>query len=321
MKAVRIVRVGQLVIDDVQLPRRANGESLVRVAAAGLNRADVLHLRGKYPPPTDAPAEIPGLEFSGAIDTPSENSRFQPGQRVCGLTGGGAQAQYIAIADSLLMPTPDNVSNEQAAGIPEAYITVHDALITQAHLQPGETLLVHAIASGIGIAAIQIAKLLGCRVFGTTRSAEKRERVRSLGADLVSLPDSFEHEVLAATSGHGVDVVLDPVGGAYFERNLNVLAERGRLILLATLSGSSTSLSLAMLITKRLTVIGTMLRPRTLSEKAAAVSAFAKDLLPKFANGELHVVIDRVFPLDRVVEAYDYMEQDKNIGKIVIAIS
>ncbi len=318
MKALRIGDAGELAIVDVAKPKPKPKEALVRILAAGLNRADVSQRRGKYQAPPDVPADIPGLEFAGVIEEAA--TRLQPGQRVFGLTGGGAQAEYIAIPEDLLLAVPDGISDIEAGAIPEAYVTVHDALFTQAALRRGERLLVHAIASGVGLAALQVAKAFGCEVYGTSRSPEKLERVRSMGIDLACGPDEFEQRIGSATHGEGVNVILDPVGGAYFKSNCNVLATCGRLVILSTMGGSNVEMSLALLMTKRLRVFGTMLRNRSLEEKTAAMRAFARDLMPLVESGQLKPVIAATYPLERATEAYEMMERNRNVGKIVLVL-
>lgn len=319
MKALRIEADGELAVVERPTPQPKAGEALVRVRAAGLNRADVAQRRGRYPAPPDAPPDIPGLEFAGVLEA-GVGKRLHIGQRVFGLTGGGAQAEYIAIPEELLLGVPESTSDIEAGGIPESYVTAHDALCTQAALQPGERVLIHAVASGVGLAALQIAKVLGCKVFGTSRSAEKLVRVRTMGIDLACSPEAFDEHVLSITDGEGVDVILDPVGGAYFEGNVKVLRMRGRLVIISTMGGSDVGLSLATLMRKRLRLIGTMLRNRSLQEKSAAIQAFARDLLPWFGSGELKPVIDATYPLARAAEAYAAMEANKNFGKIVLSL-
>jgi NADPH:quinone reductase len=319
MKALRIEPNGELTVAQVPLPKEKLGEALVHIHAAGLNRADVSQRLGKYPAPPDAPADIPGLEFAGVVEV-SPTSRLRRGERVFGLTGGGAQAEYIAIPEALLLPTPSNLSNVEAAGIPEAFVTAHDALFTQASLRRGERLLIHAVASGVGLAALALAKSAGCTVYGTSRTPQKLERVRSLGIDLALEPKGFDDRILHATNGTGVDVILDPVGADYFERNLAVLANRGRLVVISTMGGANAQLSLSTLMRKRLHLIGTMLRNRLLAEKVAAVQAFARDMLPLFTSGSLTPLIEATYPLSRAVEAYDAMEANRTFGKIVLTI-
>jgi NADPH:quinone reductase len=319
MRALRIAEGGDLVLAQVPTPQPRDREALVRIRAAGLNRADVSQRRGKYPAPPGFPQDIPGLEFAGVVED-AGTTRWRAGTRVCGLTGGGAQAEFIATPGDLLLEIPPDVSDVEAGAIPEAYITAHDALVTQAALRARERLLIHAVASGVGIAAVQVAKALGCTTFGTTRTPEKLKRMEGIGLDFGCKPERFDEAILAMTAGAGVDVILDPVGGAYFERNLNVLGQLGRLVILSTMGGASATLAIPVLMRKRLRVMGTMLRNRSHEEKAQATQAFARDLLPLFAGGALKPVIDAVYPLERAVEAYQAMESNRTFGKIVLTV-
>jgi NADPH:quinone reductase len=319
MKALRIGPSGELTVAEVPRPKEKPGEALVRIHAAGLNRADVSQRLGKYPAPADAPADIPGLEFAGVVEV-SPTNRLRRGERVFGLTGGGAQAEYIAIPEMLLVSTPSKLTDVEAAGVPEAFVTAHDALFTQASMRRGERLLIHAVASGVGLAALALGKFAGCTVFGTSRSAKKLERVRSLGIDLALEPEKFDEHILRATNGTGMDVILDPVGADYFERNLAVLANRGRLVVISTMGGANAQLSLNTLMRKRLQLVGTMLRNRLLAEKVAAVQAFARDVLPLFASGGIKPVIEATYPLSRAAEAYDAMQANRTFGKVVLTI-
>lgn len=322
MKALRIVSGDppQLAIADLPEPKPGPGEVLVRISASGVNRADLLQRRGLYPPP-DAPADVPGLEFAGAVAALGSGvTAVALHQRVFGLCSGGAHAQYIVSSQDLLMPVPEHVSEVEAGAIPEAYVTAHDALVTQAGMRRGERVLVHAIGSGVGIAALQIARMWGCEVFGTARSPNKRERAEAFGA-AVCPPESFDEEMLKRTDGKGVDVILDPVGASYFERDVRALATLGRLVIIATMAGTTATLALPILMRKRLRIIGTMLRSRSLEQKVAATRAFERDLLPKFASGELKVVIDQIYPLEQASAAYDYVEENRNFGKVVLTMS
>ena len=327
MKALRITRPGGsdvLEIAEVPTPKPRADELLVRVRAAGLNRADILQRKGHYPPPPGFPEDIPGLEYSGevaALGTHVKN--FKEGQRVFGLTGGGAQAEFLTIPASLALLVPDVLSDIEAGGIPEAYITAHDALFSQASLVSGDTVLVHAIGSGVGIAALHIAKALGCHVFGTSRSADKLVRALELGLDVPIdvTKELFDDAVMRATHGRGVDVVIDFVGADYIERNLNALAVKGRLVWVSTLSGANAQLAINVVMRKRLRLVGTMLRHRPLDEKVAATSLFADAVLPLLAAQSIKVPIDRVFSLGQAAEAHRYMEGNQNFGKVVLSIS
>jgi len=326
MKALRITRPGGpevLEIAEVPTPQPRADELLVRVRAAGLNRADILQRKGHYPPPPGYPEDIPGLEYAGDVAAlGSDVRRFRVGQRVFGLTGGGAQAEFVAIPAALVLSVPEGLSDIDAGGIPEAYITAHDALFTQGSLTAGDTVLVHAVGSGVGLAAMQIAQAKGCKVFGTSRTASKLARAVELGLDVPIdvTKELFDDAVMRATHGRGADVVIDFVGADYFERNLNALAVKGRLVIVSTLSGASTQLPINIVMRKRLRVVGTMLRNRPLEEKVLATQLFAGAGLPLLAAQSMRVPIDRVFPLGQAAEAHRYMEQNKNFGKVVFSV-
>ncbi len=331
MKALTIVAGDPPHLQIVQraTPTPGPHQVLVRVAASGLNRADLLHLRGNYPVPADAPPDIPGIEFAGTAEALGPDcSIVSRGERVFGLASGGAHAEYLVSPEELLMSVPRSLGDVEAGAVPEAFITAHDALFTLAALQPGERILIHAIGSGVGLAALQLAAAWGCQSFGTTRSQRKiaevtrlrRERPQAVGSVAALLPDAFDAHILKETDGGGVDVILDPVGAPYFERNLNVLAPRGRSVCIATMGGSTVSLSLSVLQRKRLKLIGTVLRNRTLAEKVQATRAFERDVVPKIAAENLSPIVDRSFSLEQAPDAYKYMEENRNFGKIVLTM-
>jgi NADPH2:quinone reductase len=326
MKALRITRPGGpevLEIADVPTPEPKADELLVRVRAAGVNRADTLQRRGHYPPPPGYPEDIPGLEYAGEIAALGSHVRhFHAGQRVFGLTAGGAQAEFLITPEVLTLSTPEGLTDVEAGAIPEAYITADDALFANGALRPGETVLVHAVGSGVGIAAMQIAKSNGCRVLGTSRHQEKLDRAVELGLDLPIdvTTQLFDDVAMRATHGRGVDVIIDFVGADYFERNLNALAEKGRLVFVSTLSGAQVQLPIDVMMGKRLRFAGTMLRRRSIEEKTAATRAFADRVLPLLANRAIAVPIDHVFPLAEAAAAHRYMEENKNFGKIVLKL-
>jgi NADPH:quinone reductase len=326
MKVLLIAQPGGpevLTIGDRPTPSPKAGELLVHVRAAGLNRADTMQRRGHYPPPPGIPTDIPGLEYAGEVAAVGQGVRhFRVGQRVFGLAGGAAQAEFIAVPETLALPVPDNLSDIEAGAIPEAYITADDALFANGMLVPGEAVLVHAVGSGVGLAALQIAKSFGCKVLGTARGNAKLLRAIELGLDVGILPkvEPFDEAVLRATNGRGVDVVIDFIGAEYLDRNLSALAPRGRLVFVSTLSGPTAELSIATLMRKRLRLAGTMLRYRSLEDKIAATQAFAERVLPLLANGAIKVPIDSVYPLEEAAAAHRHMEENKNFGKIVFTI-
>jgi putative PIG3 family NAD(P)H quinone oxidoreductase len=321
MKALHLRGFGGpevLEVVDVPAPGPPRGEEiLVRVYAAGVNRADILQRRGHYPAPAGSPADILGMEFAGEIRAIGDGVReLRVGDRVMGIVGGGAQAEFVLTTERLVVRVPDAVTDIEAGGIPEAYITAHDALFTIGSLHSGERVLIHAVGSGVGIAALQLAKAHGCTVFGTSRSDEKLEKATALGLDVAINPAIDAFEAIA----HDVDVIIDFIGAPYFEKNLSALALRGRLISVSTLGGTDVSLSLRTLMAKRLRVAGTMLRSRSDEEKAEATSAFARDAGPLFASGAVRVPIDKVFKLEEAAAAHRYVEENKNFGKLVFSV-
>jgi NADPH:quinone reductase-like Zn-dependent oxidoreductase len=348
---------------EVPTPEPGIGEVRVRVRAVGLNRADLLQRRGHYPAPPGAPAQIPGLEYAGMVDDVGAGvTRWRPGDRVMGIVGGGAYAEAVVVHEREALPIPSNLDFDAAAAIPEAFLTAHDALFTLLGLTSGEDLLVHAIGSGVGLAALQLAHAAGARVIGTSRSAWKLQRALELGLDsaidtgeaagesaggsgrAVGSPEAvgggagsvggevqpsgsatggkggkgFDDVVLRETGGAGVAAVLDLVGGAYLAGNLRALASRGRVVVVGLVAGRSAELDLGLLLSKRLTLIGTVLRSRSLEEKVAVAEAFRANALPLFEEGRLRPVVDRVFSFDEVGAAQAYMEENRNFGKVVL---
>lgn len=328
MRAAFIARFGDpdgLEIRDVPEPAVPPRHVLVRVAAAALNRADLLQRMGKYPPPAGIPKEIPGIEFAGSIvRCGPESARWREGDRVFAITGGAAQAQYVSVHEDVLAAVPANLNDAEAAAIPEAYITAYDALLTQAGLKAGERVLIHAVASGVGLAAVQICRAWGAIPYGTTRSASKIAAARALGLEQgLAVRDDVTKELDATqvwTGGIGFDVVLDLVGGAYTPASLAVLAPLGRLMLLATLAGASATLDLRRLLSQRLTVRGSVLRARSLQEKIAVMRAFSEDVVPRLASGVLRPVLDSTYPLERAAEAYARLASNESVGKVVLLL-
>ncbi|MGI9068701.1 MAG: NAD(P)H-quinone oxidoreductase [Pyrinomonadaceae bacterium] len=329
MKAVVITSHGGpevLDVREVETPARPTADRVcVRVHAAGLNRADVLQRLGHYPAPPGYPQDIPGLEFAGEVENVGpEAGLWKPGQRVFGITAGGAQAEYVIVPENHLAEIPANLDWAEAAAVPEVFITAHDALFTRASLQSGETMLVHAAGSGVGTAAIQLAHAVGARAFGTSRTAEKLERAREYGLRNAVVvnddPQVFAGAIQEWTSGRGVNVVIDLVGGAYLEANLSALAQKGRLVLVGTTAGAKATLDFGAVMRKRLTIIGTVLRARSAEEKATATRLFADHVVPLLAEGIVRPVVDRVYDLEEVREAHLRMESNESFGKIVLLI-
>lgn len=329
MKAVYITefgRNGNIEIRDVpEPPKPLAAQILINVKAAGINRADILQKKGFYPPPSGYSPNIPGLEFAGEVVGRGENAeRFSIGERVLGITAGEAQAEFLIIDERLAAKIPDAMSFIEAAAVPEVFITAHDALFTQACLQAGERLLIHAVASGVGLAALQLAKALGAGVIGTSRTPSKLRKCKPFGLDgsvVAGGKIDFAGAVMELTNGAGADVILDLVGGAYFEQNLNSIAETGRIMLVGLTAGSKAEFDLGIALSKRLTITGTVLRSRSIAEKAVAVANFERDVLPQFSNGKLRPNLDRVFELQEIAAAHEYIESNESFGKAVIRLS
>ena len=329
MQAIVIVSSadgGTLECRDVPEPTPRPGELLVRVRATGLNRADLAQRRGAYPRPAtggDSALNIAGLEAAGEVAGLGEGvTGFALGDRVMAMCAGG-YAEYTTIDHRLAVRVPERLSWEEAAAVPVAYMTEHDALITNACLQAGESVLVHAASSGVGVAAIQIAKLWGAKpVMGTSGVTEKLAALASQGLDrgINYRTENFAEAVLAATNGAGVDVVIDHVGGPHFHDNMRCMALRGRLVSVGRLGGKMGELDLDFLALRRLHLIGVTFRTRTLAERIAVTQRFAADLLPALADGRLRPLINRVFPLRDALAAQDYMASNGQIGKIVLTV-
>jgi NADPH:quinone reductase len=324
MQAVVITRFGGpevLAIQKVETPVPVGDWVRVRVRAAGLNRADLAQRAGFYPAPAGSPADIPGMEFAGEVDAvgPFVTS-WKSGQRVMGIVGGGGQAEYVLAHEGQLIEIPENLDFVQAAAIPEVFITAHDALFTQADLKMGERLLVHAAGSGVATAAIQLARAVGATVYGTSRTASKLERAKTLGLEVGLTATNFATEIEQLTHGEGVHVVLDFIGAPYMQQNLASLTPWGRLVFLATLGGSEANVDLRVVMAKRIQIRGCTLRSRTLEEKLQAIRLFATQAIPLFANSTLLPIVEEVFPWHDIARAHTIMAENNNFGKLVLRI-
>ncbi|WP_337176819.1 NAD(P)H-quinone oxidoreductase [Paludisphaera sp.] len=327
MKAVVIKGKGGpevLRVEDVPRPE-ARGESvLVRVHAAALNRADLLQARGLYPAPAGVPADIPGLEFAGVVEAvgPDAEGQAKVGDRVFGIVGGGAQAEYLTTHPRTLARIPDGLDFTRAAAVPEAFITAHDALATQGKLTPGEAAVIHAAGSGVGTAAVQIAHAMGCLTIGTSRTAGKLDRARALGLDvaIVNPSGEFAEEVKAHTDGEGAPVILDLLGAKALAENLKAVARRGRIVVVGLLTGAKAEFDLNAMLARRATIVGTTLRARPLEEKIAATRLFAASVVPWLERGVVKPVLDSTFPIDAVGKAHEHLASNASFGKVVLTL-
>lgn len=316
MKAILVPKPGgpeALVYGDAPDPVPGPGEVLVRIRATAVNRADLLQCEGKYPPPPGA-SEILGLEGAGEVDG--------TGQKVFFLLPGGGYAERAAVPRDMLMPVPASLSLAEAAAIPEAWFTAYLNLFREGGLKAGERLLVHAAASGVGTAAIQLAKRAGCSVVATARSEKKCDALSALGADLVvdTSRQEFLSRIEAKFGKDSVDLVLDSVGGPLFSPNIRSLRRGGRIVLIASMAGPGAEIDLRAVLSKRLRIIGSTLRSRPLEEKVALTQEFVRDVLPAFADGSLAPVIDCAYPLRNAAEAHRRMAANENVGKIVLLV-
>ncbi len=325
MRAVlpwRLEISGAIAVGDLPAPLPGPGEVRLHVTAAGLNRADLLQMRGQYPPPPGA-SSVPGLECSGEIaELGAGVEGFRPGDRVMALLAGGGQAEEVVVPAGQLMAVPANLSLEEAAAIPEAALTSWTNLVVEGRLRAGETVLVTGATSGIGTFAVQMIRELGGQVVAAARSAERLERLREFGVDrLVPLDADFPAGVRAATGGRGVDLVLDLVAGEWLQPTFECMAEGGRLILVGLTAGRRAQLDLGWLLRRRLRLVGSVLRSRPAAEKAELVRGFAEWGLPRLADGRLRAVVDRHFPLAEAMSAYACLEDQRPLGKIVLLCS
>lgn len=330
MRAI-VITDQKLELQDVDRPQLLSPLDVrVRVRAAGVNRADLMQRMGRYPAPPDAPADIPGLELAGEIDAVGAAVRdVKPGDRVFAIVSGGAYAEEVVLNARLVAPIPDGIDFVHAAALPEAFVTAYDAMVVQAGLAAGDVVLVHAAGSGVGTAAVQIARAIGARVIGTARTAEKLERAKELGLAAGIVPGhhprdektpSFAEQVRAVNGGRGVDVVLDLVGGAYTTESLEALDDKGRLVLVGLMAGARAEVDLGLVLRRRLRVFGTVLRARPLEEKILAAQVLAHRIAPLVSEGKLRAVVDRTFPLEQAADAQSYMASNTGFGKTILTI-
>ena len=319
-----------LSLSEVPAPEPGPAQIRVRVETAGLNRADILQRRGRYPAPPGWPADIPGLEYAGTVDTTGgEVSRWRPGDRVMGLVGSGAHAEYVVVHEEEALPIPPGIGMVEAAAIPESFLTGWDALVTRGRLAAGERVLLHAVGSGLGTAMVQLARRIGATVLGTSRTPAKLEHARALGMDIGidTSGGSFRDAVIEP-----VNVVIDVLGGPAFAENLAILAPRGRLVMLGFLQGAQVETSLDPILRKRLEVIGSVMRTRSLPERVSLVREFEAEVLPMLVGeaavgraggpaGRVRPIVGATFPFTDIVSAHQAMEANEPFGKIVLTWS
>ena len=327
MRAIVITKPGGpevLELREVALPEPSPGQVRVRIRACAVNRADLMQRMGFYPAPADAPPDIPGLELAGEVDAVGAGvSELAPGDRVFGVVAGGAYAEAVTVHARTLARIPVALDFTQAAAVPEAFITAYDAMVLQGALGAGDVVVVHAVGSGVGTAAVQIARAIGARAIGTARTAAKLDRARELGMDEGIVPGNkdggpdFAARVKELTGGQGADLVLELVGGSYVPESLASLREKGRLVLVGLLAGTRADLDLGLVLRRRLRMLGTVLRARPLEEKILAAQLLDR-LAPLFAAGRLKPVVDRVLPLEKAAEAHAYVAANEGFGKVVL---
>jgi NADPH:quinone reductase len=320
MRAIAITKPGgpeTLVLVERPLPEPSRGEVRVRVRATAVNRADLLQRMGAYPAPADSPRDIPGLEFSGEVEALGNGvERLAIGDRVFGLVGGGAYAEAVVSHERALAKIPDNLSFEQAAAVPEAFITAYDAIVERGGFIGGDALLISACGSGVGTAAIQLGRALGAIVIGTARTQDKLDRCKPLGLDIGVVPDEggrFAHKMPAPK------VIVELVGGAYVNEDLRAIQTLGRIALVGLLAGAKSELELGLLMHKRATIVGTMLRARPLEQKISAMRTFETNVVPLLAKGAIAPIVDAVMPLADAPKAHERMASNAGMGKIVLS--
>jgi len=324
MKAIVITQPGGpevLQLTDRPKPVIANDEVLIKVMAAGINRPDVFQRKGNYPPPAGAPADIPGLEVAGTvIEVGKAVTRWKPGDRVCALVAGGGYAEYCKAPEGQCLPVPASLSFPEAASLPETFFTVWSNVFDRGSLQPGESLLVHGGSSGIGVAAIQMAKALGSTVYTTAGSDDKCSFCEQLGANkaINYKTADFKEGIKALTNGAGVNVILDMIGGDYMPGNIDSLAVEGRLVMINAMNGREVQLDLGKVMAKRLIITGSILRSRDTAFKAAIAQNLEQKIWPLLSSGKIRPIVYKTFDASEAVEAHKLMESSTHTGKIVL---
>ena len=322
-KAIRIREPGGpevLEVGEIEVPEPVSSEVLVEVAAAGLNRADCLQRRGFYPAPPGVPADVPGLEFAGVVESVGDAvSAWKPGDRVMGIVGGGSMSTRVLTEAAELMPVPKELSLEEAAAVPEVFLTAYDAIVLQGGLRSGHSVLFHAVASGVGTAGIQLATALGATSIGTSRTADKLPRCAELGLDHAVLVENGEFaEAVLEAAPRGVDVILDTIGAAYLAQNVKVIGKKGRIIVIGLMGGVKGELALGALLAKRASIHGSVLRSRSAVEKAELTKSFVDQMLGRFATQELKPIIDDTLLMTDIQAAHRRMDANQTFGKLVL---
>jgi NADPH:quinone reductase len=326
MKAIVVTKSGGpevLQWQDVPDPRAQRGEVRVKVMATAVNRADVIQRKGNYPAPPGVPQDILGLEFAGVVvDVGEDVVGMKPGDRVFGLVPGGSYAEFVVVHHRTIARIPENLNFVEAAAIPEAFVTAYDAIVSQGNLRSGDWVLIHAVGSGVGTAAVQICRALGARSVGTSRTKDKIDRAMELGLNrgIVMEKGDFSAEVKTIVGEQGVNVILELVGGDYVAEDLECIASQGRLILVGLLAGAKVDMNLGLLLRKRAMIKGTSLRARPLEEKIVAGQLLANNIVPLLESGALKPIIDRTFPLADAANAHEFMEKNDSFGKVVLTL-
>lgn len=326
MKAVIVTEPGGpdvLQLQDVADPHAQRGEVRIKVMATAVNRADLLQRKGNYPAPPGTPPNILGLEFAGVvIDIGEDVFGIKPGDRVFGLVPGGSYAEFVVVNHRTLAKIPDNLTFVEAAAVPEAFVTAYDAMVSQGNLRSGEWVLIHAVGSGVGTAAVQICRALGARCIGTSRTKDKIDRAMELGLHrgIIMEKGDFADEVKTIVGAAGVNLVLELVGGNYVVEDLECISDQGRIILVGLLAGAKIDMNLGLILRKRVLIKGTTLRARPLEEKIVAGQLLANQIAPLFESGQLKPIVDKTFALADAAKAHEYVEKNDSFGKVILSL-
>ncbi len=323
MKAVRVNEDQSLSWEASEMPGAGHGELLIKVHATAINRADLMQRRGFYPPPPGA-SDIMGLECAGEVIEAGDGCRrFKPGDQVCALLAGGGYSEIVAVDEGSVLPVPTGLSMEQAAAIPEVFATAWLNLFMEAGLQPKEKVIIHAGASGVGTTAVQLCRAFESPSFVTVGSAEKLEACIQLGAEAGSNRHDgpFLEAAREFAGDEGISVILDPVGANYFEDNMSLLTTGGRLVLIGLMGGTKSEIDLAQLMIKRARIIGSTLRARSLTEKAAVMSSLEERVWPRIESGDIQPVVEKVYPIEEVADAHDLVASDTTVGKVILRVA